>query len=107
MRNRFNYAMIGAVAMLRFSVAVLAQDAPPNKQHRGGAQQNAPAKGQKNDAKPSAPAPVRNFSGMWTGPAEAQLSNHIPPMTAAGQAQLKLNIPDPFSASSNDPWKTW
>jgi len=27
-------------------------------------------------------------------------------MTPQGQAKLKLNIPDPFSTTSNDPWKT-
>ena len=27
-------------------------------------------------------------------------------MTPAGKAKLDANIPDPFSASSNDPWKT-
>jgi hypothetical protein len=43
---------------------------------------------------------------MWTGPGEALLSNRIPPMTPAGKAKLDANIPDPFSASSNDPWKT-
>jgi hypothetical protein len=34
------------------------------------------------------------------------LNNRIPPMTPDGQAKLKMNIPDPFSATSNDPWKT-
>jgi hypothetical protein len=107
MSNRLAYAIVVVVAVLAFSsVVVLAQDAQPRDQNRGGAQQNAPARASKTDAKPSGPAPVHDFSGMWTGPAEAQLSNRIPPMTPAGQAHLKLNIPDPFSASSNDPWKT-
>jgi hypothetical protein len=103
MPNRLKYAIVVVLAVLTFwSVVVLAQDDEPANPNRGGAQQRAP----KTDAKPSAPAPVHDFSGMWTGTAEAQLSNRIPPMTPAGQAHLKLNIPDPFSASSNDPWKT-
>ena len=56
--------------------------------------------------KPSGPAPVHDVWGMWTGPNEALLSNRVPTMTLAGRAKLDANIPDPFSASSNDPWKT-
>jgi hypothetical protein len=54
----------------------------------------------------SGPAPVHDVWGMWTGPNEALLSNRVPTMTLAGRAKLDANIPDPFSASSNDPWKT-
>jgi hypothetical protein len=43
---------------------------------------------------------------MWNGPGEALLTNRVPPMTPAGRAKLDANVPDPFSASSNDPWKT-
>src|SRR5207237_943495 len=56
--------------------------------------------------KRSGPAPVRDFWGMWSGPNEGLLSNRVPDMTPAGRAKLDANIPDPFSASSNDPWKT-
>ena len=56
--------------------------------------------------KPSGPAPVHDVWGMWTGPNEGLLSNRVPTMTPAGRAKLDANIPDPFSASSNDPWKT-
>jgi hypothetical protein len=88
MGHRFNYGMVGVVAVLVSSSLV------------------GVAQTQKADDSPGGPAPVHDLSGSWMGPDEAQLNNRIPPMTPAGQAQLKLNIPDPFSASSNDPWKT-
>src|SRR5436190_3200125 len=56
--------------------------------------------------KPSGPAPVHDLWGMWDGPNEGLLSNRVPTMTPVGRAKLDANIPDPFSASSNDPWKT-
>jgi len=55
---------------------------------------------------PGGPAPVHDLSGTWIGPGEAQLMTQIPALTPAGQAQLKVNVPDPFSIDSNDPWKT-
>src|ERR1700730_4055654 len=51
------------------------------------------------------PAPSRDLTGFWTGPLEPKLGQ-APPMTALGQARFKANIPDPFSAHSNDPWGT-
>ena len=53
----------------------------------------------------SAPAPRRDLSGTWTGPLEPKLGE-ASPMTPLGQQRFKLNIPDPFSAHSNDPWGT-
>jgi hypothetical protein len=88
MPNRLKHAIVVVGAVLAFwCVVVLAQDDEPANQNRGGAQQNAPARAPKTDAKPSAPAPVQDFNGMWIGTAEAQLSNRIPPMTPAGQAR--------------------
>lgn len=55
---------------------------------------------------PGGPAPDHDFNGTWIGPGESQLMIHVPPLTPAGQAKLKGNIPDPFSLTSNDPWKT-
>src|SRR5262249_33506228 len=52
------------------------------------------------------PAPVHDFNGTWIGPGEPQLMIQVPAMTPAGLAKLKMNIPDPFSLDSNDPWKT-
>jgi hypothetical protein len=54
---------------------------------------------------PSGPAPKQDLWGMWNGPNEALLSNRVPEMTPVGRAKLDANIPDPFSESSNDPWK--
>ena len=54
---------------------------------------------------PGGPAPKRDLNGFWTGPAGATVLEP-PPMTPLGQARFKQNIPDPFSAQSNDPYKT-
>jgi hypothetical protein len=54
---------------------------------------------------PGGPAPLRDLSGFWTGPAGATVLEP-PPMTPLGQARFKQNIPDPFSAQSNDGYKT-
>ena len=51
------------------------------------------------------PAPRRDLGGSWTGPLTPQMAV-MPPLTPLGQARFKLNIPDPFSPSSNDPWRT-
>ena len=97
MRNLFKCPTFALVAVLAFwSVAAVAENAPPANQ---------------NSQKPAAdtsggPAPVHDLSGTWRAPAEPSLNNRIPAMTPAAQARLKLNIPDPFSATSNDPWKT-
>jgi hypothetical protein len=32
--------------------------------------------------------------------------NAMPPLTPLGQKEFKANTPDPFSATSNDPWST-
>jgi hypothetical protein len=105
-RNPFKHSMVGLVAVLAFSsVVAVAQNAPTANQNRNegaaqGTQRTAPA------LDPGGPAPVHDLSGTWLGPGEPNLNNRVPPMTPAGQARLKLNIPDPFSASSNDGWKT-
>ena len=106
MRNPLKYSMVGLAAVLAFSfVAAVAQSSPPANQNRnGGAPRNPPAK--PSDDSTGGPAPVHDLSGTWKGPNEASLNNRIPPLTAEGQAKLKLNTPDPFSATSNDPWKT-
>jgi len=51
------------------------------------------------------PAPSRDLSGSWTGPLTPKLGE-VPPMTPLGQSRFKLNIPDIFSAKTNDPWAT-
>jgi hypothetical protein len=95
------YFMLGIVAVFAcWSATANAQDAPPRA---GAAPQNAARKAVD---EPGGPAPVHDVTGTWLGPGEPSLSNRVPQMTPAGLAKLKLNIPDPFSASSNDPWKT-
>src|SRR5260370_8558540 len=93
MRSAFKYLMLALIAAPAFSLVVLGQNAQPTNQN-------------KQADEPGGPAPVRDLSGSWIGPNEASLNNRIPPMTPEGQAKLELNIPDPFSAASNDPWKT-
>ena len=89
------YSMAGVLAFLAvWAVAAAAQE-PAN--------QNRPPKP---GEETGGPAPVHDLSGTWLGPGEPNLNNRVPPLTPAGQAKLKLNIPDPFSATSNDPWKT-
>jgi len=89
------YSMVGVLAFLAVCSVVAAAQEPAN--------QNRPPKPGEDTG---GPAPVHDLSGTWLGPGEPNLNNRIPPMTPAGQAKLKLNIPDPFSATSNDPWKT-
>jgi hypothetical protein len=93
---KFIVSLVAVLALSSF--AAVAQNAPP-------ANQNPPNRNQAADT-PGGPAPVHDVNGTWQGPGEPNLNNRVPPMTAAGQAKLKLNIPDPFSASSNDGWKT-
>jgi hypothetical protein len=52
------------------------------------------------------PAPDHDLNGTWIGGGESNLMTYVPPLTPAGEAKFKLNIPDPFSIASNDPWKT-
>src|SRR5882724_6214904 len=105
MRNPCKWSIVGVVAVLAFScLAAVAQDRQPTGQNRNGAAlQNAPNRPQDDSG---GPAPIHDLTGTWIGPGEPVLSNMIPPMTPVGQARLKLNIPDPFSATSNDGWKT-
>lgn len=100
MRSMLKYSKLGLAALLAFSSAVaFAQNAGQNP-----AEENGRIPKVKDD--PGGPAPAKDLTGTWLGPGEPQLSNRVPQMTPAGLAKLKLNIPDPFSASSNDPWKT-
>jgi hypothetical protein len=104
MRNPFGDVVIGFAAVLLFAGTAPSQTAQPTAQNR----QNPPNLYQKINSDPSSggPAPVHDFDGTWIGPGEGKLGTDIPPMTPAGQKRFKLNKPDPFSASSNDPWQT-
>jgi hypothetical protein len=106
MRNPWKYSMFVVIALLAFCSAVaVAQNVPPAGQNAPGPQA-VPGRIPNTKDDPGGPAPVHDVTGTWLGPGEPALSNRVPQMTPAGLAKLKLNIPDPFSASSNDPWKT-
>lgn len=99
MKKPLTYRIVALLAALALSsVVAMAQNAQPANPNEGG--RRTPTLG------PGGPAPVHDLSGTWLGPGEPNLSNRVPQMTPAGLARLKLNIPDPFSASSNDGWKT-
>ena len=51
------------------------------------------------------PAPRRELTGFWTGPLTPKMAEK-PPLTPLGEQRFKLNIPDPFSEQSKDPWAT-
>ncbi len=94
MRHHLKCQVLGLLAIFAVSSVVAAQE--PRNQNR--------QRSEKEEA--GGPAPVHDLNGTWRGPGEPELNNRIPAMTSEGQAKLKLNIPDPFSATSNDPWKT-
>jgi hypothetical protein len=103
MRYSFR-GFIVAVAALGFSSAAVAQEAPG----KGEAPKQRPQTlYQKLMAAPDTggPAPKRDLSGFWTGPLTPKM-NAMPPLTPLGQKEFKANTPDPFSATSNDPWST-
>ena len=95
MRNPATYAVVGLLALLTLWPAAVWAQEPQN--------QNKPIQA---GEETGGPAPVHDLSGTWLGPGEPELNNRVPQMTPEGAAKLKLNIPDPFSATSNDPWKT-
>ena len=96
-------SIIALAAALPFSSVVLVQNSPPN----AGQAERPRTLFQKLEAAgaTSGPAPRRDLNGSWTGPLTPDMGV-VPPLTPLGQARFKLNIPDPFSASSNDPWRT-
>jgi hypothetical protein len=106
----FRSGTIAAIALLAtLPSSAWAQNAPaanPNPRVTLQPGSDAARQREAQPEKPSGPAPVRDLSGMWAGGNEAMLSNRVPAMTPAGRAKLDANIPDPFSSSSNDPWKT-
>src|SRR5712692_10632124 len=103
-RNWFIGLIVALAAVLAFSPVAAAQDAIPDIR---GVPQRPTTLYNKLDAAgvKAGPAPRRDLSGSWTGPLEPKLGEAAP-LTPAGQARFKLNIPDPFNAPSNDPWGT-
>lgn len=97
------------VASAAFTAALVlsswapAQDTPARRE--GQVDQRPPSVYQKMaEAGPGGPAPVHDLNGFWNGPLEPKFGD-MPLLTPLGQSKFKLNIPDPFSAHSNDPWR--
>jgi hypothetical protein len=105
MHNRLRYRyLLRAVALLMLSsITSKAQNAEPANQNRSG---NAMQNHLEKSDEAGGPVPVHDLSGTYIGNGESRLMTYVPPLTPDGQAQLKLNVPDPFSGSSNDPWQT-
>src|ERR1700687_6049066 len=102
MRNSVKESLVAVGLLLAFSSQVPAQTAAATRV----VEQRPPTLYQKLEKTgPGGPAPHRDLLGSWTGPLEPQLGV-APPMTPMGEARYKLNIPDPFSTRSNDPWGT-
>ena len=103
MQNSLVGSSIAVAAVLAFSGVVVAQSPPGAGQPERRPQtllQKLEAAGAT-----GGPAPRRDLNGSWTGPLTPNMGV-VPPLTPVGQARFKLNIPDPFSPSSNDPWRT-
>ena len=95
MRKLFAGSIVALVAAVAFSPVAMAQVEQGGQTLYQRLENNGPG----------GPAPRRDLSGVWTGPTGAKLGQ-VPPMTPLGQARFKLNIPDAFSARSNDPYRT-
>jgi hypothetical protein len=103
MVKHWKHSIVGLAAALAFASLVAAgQNAPPANRPAGAAQNGANRKADD----PGGPAPMHNVDGTWIGAGESRLMTQVAPMTSEGAAKLKLNTPDPFSGTSNDPWQT-
>ena len=103
MKNLLIFPTLALAALAILSTAAQAQQV---FRRPGEPEQRPPSLYQKiQDTGPGGPAPHHDLSGSWAGPLEPQ-AGEVPPMTALGQTLFKLNIPDPFSPHSNDPWAT-
>lgn len=97
------WAVSFAVALLTLSPFALAQETPS----KAAPERRPLTLYQKLEAAGTTggPAPRRDLSGSWTGPLRPVVSE-LPPMTPLGQSRFQQNIPDIFSANTNDPWAT-
>lgn len=103
MKSYFIASTAVFMAALVLSSWALAQDTPTRRP--GQVDQRPPSVYQKMaEAGPGGPAPVHDLNGFWNGPLEPKFGD-MPSLTPLGQSKFKLNIPDPFSAHSNDPWR--
>ena len=103
MKSYFIASTAVFMAALVLSSWALAQDTPTRRP--GQVDQRPPSVYQKMaEAGPGGPAPVHDLNGFWNGPLEPKFGD-MTSLTPLGQSKFKLNIPDPFSAHSNDPWR--
>jgi hypothetical protein len=103
MRDFLMFPTIAVAALVTFPSVAKAQQV---FQRPGEPEQRPPSLYQKiGETGPGGPAPRRDLSGSWAGPLEPQAGD-VAPMTALGQSLFKLNVPEPFSPHSNDPWAT-
>ena len=94
---------MAVVAALMCSAFAMAQDTPTKRP--GQVDQRPPSTYEKMAAEgPGGPAPVHDLTGFWNGPLEPKFGE-TPVLTPLGESKFKKNIPDPFSAHSNDPWR--
>src|SRR5437868_3000252 len=86
-RNSILASLTAAVAML-----VVAHVANPAAQQRQRiSDQGFISEGIPKMPNPPGPAPKRDLSGAWVGPATTNKPDPVPPMTAAGEKAFKLN----------------
>src|SRR5437879_12993485 len=101
MKNCFVVSIAVFTTALVLSSLALAQDTPTRRP--GQVDQRPPSTYEKLAAAgPGGPAPVHDLNGFWNGPLEPKFGD-MPSLTPFGQSKFKLNVPDPFSAHSNDP----
>src|ERR1700676_5615935 len=92
MRNRVAEIIAAFFVVVALSSTIVAQGVPAP---------NAPMPGT------PGPAPKRDLTGAWAGPANVT-RDPMPPMTPAGEARFKLNKPERVVglAATNDPFAT-
>ncbi|HZP34613.1 MAG TPA: hypothetical protein VFB23_14745 [Candidatus Acidoferrales bacterium] len=101
--KRYVLPSVAVAAALISGLLAVAQDTPTKRS--GQVEQRPPSTYQKMAAEgPGGPAPVHDMTGFWNGPLEPKFGE-TPSLTAFGESKFKKNIPDPFSAHSNDPWR--
>jgi len=101
-----NFLMFPTIVVAALTALPTVAQAQQVFQRPGEPEQRPPSLYQKiGETGPGGPAPRRDLSGSWAGPLEPKAGD-VPPMTALGQSLFKLNVPEPFSPHSNDPWAT-
>ena len=103
MRNAVKDLIIGVAIVLALCSAAVAQE---TQTQPGQVPQHTPSVFEQiGNAKGSGPAPKRDLTGVWAGPADSE-PREVPPMTPLGQKMFSLNKPEgKYSlANTNDPF---